>query len=77
MAGTVIHIGENSSEHLAYKLTEITADVEDKVLHRGGDRRDKMADRKRILDTYTACIRTVRNASSRGLADLQKSMDSP
>jgi len=71
MADTVVHIGENSPEHVAYKLMEKIADVEGRHL-RHSDRPDKIANRKWILDTYAECIRTVRAPSGRGAAAMIK-----
>jgi hypothetical protein len=72
MADPVVHIGENSPEHVAYKLMERIAEVEDGKLHRGSGGRHKVADKKWILDTYAECIRTVRAPSNRGAAAMIK-----
>jgi hypothetical protein len=67
----IVHIGENSPEHVAYKLMERIAEAEGKNLHRssGGQRK---ADKAWILDTYAECIRTVRAPTSRGVAAMIK-----
>ena len=60
MADSVVHIGENSPEQVAYKLLEMVASVERKKLF-GGD--PASADRAWILSTYADCIGTVRRAA--------------
>lgn len=57
---TIVHIGENSPEHVAYALFERVAQIEGKVLVKDGG-----ADRKWVLDTYAECLRAVRNPASR------------
>ncbi len=48
----VVHIGENSPEQVAYKLTEdVLFKVEDLTWGR--------LDRKTFLDTYAECLLTV------------------
>jgi hypothetical protein len=59
MADTVVHIGENSPEHVAYELFRHIALVEGKPLVSGGP------DRKWILDTYAECLLAVRNPGAR------------
>jgi hypothetical protein len=71
MAETVVHIGENSPEHVAYKLMERIAEAEGKNLHRSSSDQHK-ADKAWILDTYAECIRTVRAPTSRGVAAMIK-----
>jgi siderophore synthetase component len=56
---TVVHIGENSPEHVAYRLLHDIANVEDKILHRSRDNPGKVADRKWVLDTYAECLRAT------------------
>jgi len=57
---TVVHIGENSPEYVAYLLFTTIAGIEDKILNsRGG------VDRKWVLDTYAECMNAVRNPSGR------------
>lgn len=53
---TVVHLGENSPEHVAYVLFEQVAQVEGKVLVKNGG-----PDRKWILDTYAECLLAVKN----------------
>jgi hypothetical protein len=60
----VVHIGENSPEHVAYELLEAIARVEGKVFHRNSSG-SATADRKWILDTYAECIKAVRHPSDR------------
>lgn len=50
--------GENTPEHVAYRLMERIADVEGMTLSRSG--KDKPATRKWILDTYAECLDAVR-----------------
>ena len=57
-SNTVVRIGENSPEHVALKLLELIANVEDRALYGSGK---NPADRKWILDTYDECIKAVRN----------------
>lgn len=57
---TVVHMGENSPEHVAYTLFEHVARVEGMVLVKGG-----VADRKWILDTYSECLIAVKNPGAR------------
>jgi hypothetical protein len=51
-------LGENTPEHVAYRLMERVADVEGMALSRSG--KDKPATRKWILDTYAECLDAVR-----------------
>lgn len=57
----VVHIGENSPEHIAYKLLEIIASNEKKTLH-GAVGSNATADHKWLLDTYGECLRAVRGS---------------
>jgi hypothetical protein len=61
---TVVHIGENSPEEVAYKLLVTIASNEKKTL---SDRTSgsATADRKWLLDTYAECLSTVRTPGSR------------
>lgn len=62
MADTpVLHIGENSPEHVAYRLFHHIAQVEGKILSQG----NSAPDRKWILDTYAECLRAVKTPTSR------------
>lgn len=45
----IVHIGENSTEHVAYNLMKDVMFAEGKSLHEG-------ADRKYLLDTYAECL---------------------
>jgi hypothetical protein len=58
--GTVVHIGENSPEEIAYKLLQHIASQERKTLIVSSE-----AERKWLLDTYAECLMTVRNPSGR------------
>ncbi len=53
---TIVHIGENSPEQVAYKLFENVARSEGRDLFAHGD---NPADRQYILDTYAECITAV------------------
>jgi hypothetical protein len=59
----VVHIGENSPEHVAYTLLHEVARAESMAL-RGVDRANK-PDRKWILDTYAECLQAVKLPHSR------------
>jgi hypothetical protein len=61
---SVVHLGENSPEYVAYKLLLHVADAEKK--HFAG--LHPTADRKWILDTYAECLDTVQNPGARGRA---------
>jgi len=50
----VVHIGENSPEYVAYRLLREIARLE-----------KGMGDRKKLLDTYAECLRTVRDPHNR------------
>lgn len=60
----VVHIGENSPEHVAMQLLEVVARLEQKSLS-GTDPGNlkagwSKADRKYVLDTYLECYKAVR-----------------
>lgn len=54
---TVVHMGENSPEEVAYKLLQDVMKVEDRATYN----HDKVtkADRKYLLDTYAECLMSV------------------
>jgi hypothetical protein len=54
---TVVHIGENSPEQVAYRLFTHISQIENRALYASGD---NPADREWVLRTYQQCIRTVR-----------------
>jgi|HubBroStandDraft_6_1064221.scaffolds.fasta_scaffold1788621_2 hypothetical protein len=56
----VVHIGENSPEHVAYQLFRHISTVENKSVVTAG-----VNDRAWILDTYAECLNTVRNPAGR------------
>jgi hypothetical protein len=56
---TEVHIGENSPEHVAFKLFKEVAAVE---LY---GNQPKAPTRQWILDTYAECLRTVRDPFGR------------
>ncbi|MDP1598323.1 MAG: hypothetical protein Q8M13_04090 [Phenylobacterium sp.] len=55
---SVLQAGENSPEHVAYRLMECIADVEGISLSKSG--KEKMATRKWILDAYAESLDAVR-----------------
>ena len=55
----VVHIGENSSEQVAYKLFHDICNVEKRELYGHGD---NPANREYILRAYRQCIDTVHRA---------------
>ena len=56
---TVVHIGENSPEHIAYRLLEDVARVEGRSFYTRTGQDSDAADRKYILDTYAECLSAV------------------
>jgi membrane-anchored protein YejM (alkaline phosphatase superfamily) len=61
MADTVVHVGEDSPEHVAYTLMRDIARVENKILDASEGQLEKVANRKWILDTYAECLTVVRD----------------
>jgi hypothetical protein len=61
----VVHIGENSPEHVAYRLLRDVASVEGFIFHKGSHSGDRTADRKWILDTYAECLLAIQAPTSR------------
>ena len=61
-SGVVVHIGENSPEHVAYQLFRHVAAAEGIPL---GQPRKDATSRKWILDTYSECLHAVRNPNLR------------
>jgi hypothetical protein len=55
MADTVVHIGENSPEYIAYLLMDRVNNVED----------HPKRNREQVLDLYAECLRTVKNPVGR------------
>jgi hypothetical protein len=60
MADTVVHIGENSPEQVAYRLMHEIAAIEAKSFSRTPGPGYQSADRKWILETYAECLNAVR-----------------
>ncbi|HUB16723.1 MAG TPA: hypothetical protein VMB34_32615 [Acetobacteraceae bacterium] len=59
---TVLHIGENSPEHVAYRLMREIAEVERIAIHAGElDPKWTRAGRAWILNTYQECLYAVKN----------------
>lgn len=61
-AAPVVHIGENSPEHVAYKLMERIAVLERKSIHNSIPETAGWsgADRKWLLDTYAECLHAAK-----------------
>ena len=55
----VVHIGENSPEHIAHRLMHEIAIVEGKSFQRSPGQGFEKADRKWILDTFAECLRAA------------------
>jgi hypothetical protein len=62
---TVLHIGGNSPEHVAFKLMNEIASVEGKVFHTSPGQRRTAADCRWILSTYRECLMTVKSYETR------------
>jgi hypothetical protein len=61
MSDAVVHMSENSPEHVAHKLMHEVATVEKKVLHGSTPSSGwTTANRAWILDTYAECLRATR-----------------
>lgn len=50
----IVNSGENTPEHVAYRLLEMVMQAEGKVAYKHD--RHEQADRKYILDTYAECL---------------------
>ncbi len=61
---SVVHIGENSPEQVAYKLLVHIAATEDYWLRQHPVRGEKQPDRKWLLDTYAECLEATRGHRS-------------
>ena len=59
---SVVHIGENSPEQVAFNLMEKIANAEKMVFHNRPDAPYTTADRKWILSTYKECLNAIRTA---------------
>lgn len=62
-----IHLGENSPEHVAYRLLRTIASNESKTLESSTVSGRATADRKWLLDTYAECLIAVKTPTSRPL----------
>ncbi len=60
----VVHIGENSPEFIAYRLMRDIVRLE-----KGA------GDRKKLLDTYAECLRTVKDPANRPRGSLETGHD--
>lgn len=56
MADSVVHIGENSPEYVAYKLLHEIAGIEKKSFRHESASGWTIADRAWVLDTYRECL---------------------
>ena len=56
----LVHIGENSPEHVAFRLMETIAHAEGKTFFQESGLGAQTADRRWILETYTPCLNAVR-----------------
>jgi hypothetical protein len=66
MAGEpVVHIGENSPEHVAFRLYQIIAFLEGRTNSAGFAKDGGGADRRYILDTYAECLECVKGYRAR------------
>ena len=63
MAGdnTVVNLGENSPEQVAFKLLQLVANAEKKQLQSVMSA-SANSDRKWILDTYVECLQAVKGS---------------
>jgi hypothetical protein len=60
-AAPVVHIGENSPEHVAYRLLVDIARIERKAFSHGDLSSGwSTADRKWVLDTYAECLKAAK-----------------
>lgn len=58
---TVVHIGENSPEHVAYRLLLDIQRIERKAFYTGDLSSGwTTADRKWVLDTYSECLQAAK-----------------
>ncbi len=56
---TVVHIGENSPEHVAFRLLELVMSCEKRTQFDPPSSGLKTVDREYLLDTYAECLRAV------------------
>lgn len=59
---TIVHLGENSPEKVAFDLMKLVADIEKKTFHHvsAGNHGLTVADREWIYKTYAECFNVVR-----------------
>ncbi len=57
MADTSVHIASNTPEEVAFKLLNLVGAVEKRDFYAHGD---EPADRRWLLQTYHACLQTVK-----------------
>lgn len=65
----VVHQGENSPEHVAYKLMAHVMGVEGKTFGRDPSRGYETADRKYTLDLYAECLRATTGKRAKPLQE--------
>ena len=63
MPDAVVHVGENSPEHVAYRLMRDVANLEGRSFARDGQ---TPADRQWLLDTYGECLEAARGLRGSG-----------
>jgi hypothetical protein len=56
---SIIHVGENSPEYVAFKLMEKIAASEGRIFHDRPNGTQQSADREWILSTYRECLSAV------------------
>jgi hypothetical protein len=59
---TTVHMGENSPEHVAFRLMTLIGNCEGKNFNRNAST-GNLADRDWVLRTYAKCLYTVKNPS--------------
>lgn len=57
---TIVHMGENSPEHVALQLLRLVAGIEGKPLNNQSG-----INRKWLLDTYAECLLAIRDPNYR------------
>jgi hypothetical protein len=65
----VVHIGENSPEHVAYQLLRLVSIIEGRPFDSSSTNH---ADRKWLLDTYAECLNAVRNPGGRMTSNVRR-----
>ncbi|MEO9900350.1 hypothetical protein [Nisaea sp.] len=58
---THLHVGENTQEHIAFKLLEVVASVEQKNLFHYEGAPEKTPTREWVLNTFAECLQAARS----------------